>query len=815
MATVRAKSDKTMIKNYLKIAFRALWRNRGYTAINIFGLAIGIGFSCMLYVYVQNELGYDRFHTYADDIYRVTVTDLRDPESPRTYGVASPPLAPALKEGYPQVVDYCRLHRFTGQFVYQIDGESMQEREWFTADSNFFSFFDFEFIAGDKRTAMREPGSLVITESTAKRLFGNKSPMGHVFEESNFGPVKITGVIKDQPVNSHIQFNMMFSYSRSDERWLGYMSNWLAIRAFTYLRLQPGSDINELRAAMPAVQDQHLGPMAKVVKLDFQPMTDIYFGSKGIERSVEKARGEVAYIYIFSTMGLFILIIACINYINLATAKAVFRAKEIGIRKVVGALRNHLIAQFLAESFIVTIIGMLLAIGVLDLVFPYFNQITGKSFEFSFFTLNQYLGPLFAIAVLIALLSGAYPAFFLSRLKPVSSLKGEKVGGKGSISLRRVLVVFQFVLTIVMIVSTIVIAQQLNYIRNKDVGFNKEQMLVIDINSRNVRDNFQAMKRDFEAIPGVQSVGVSSRVPGEWKSIVEMYVQSSRSTNGAATDSVLTYFMGFDEGMLETYDIALKAGRYFESNGKNDSTLVLLNETAVATLGLEEPVGAAIYINRGRQPNLPVTVIGVLQDFNFQSLHQKVAPMMIGAWNNPVQSIDYFTLRAAGNLPQIMTQAEAVHQKYDQNTPMELHFLDQQLALFYQAEERVSKLFRMGAGLSIAVACLGLLGLASFTIQRRTKELGIRKILGAKNSGLFWLLSTTFLKQIGLAFVIASPIAWLLMNDWLQVFEYRITVGLGVFVLAALVVAGITLLTISYRSLRAINANPVDSLRYE
>lgn len=801
-----------MFKNYLKVALRALLRNRTFTLVNIFGLVIGISFSCMLYIYISNELSYDTFHSKSDRTYRVITKDLRDPSNERVYGLTSPPMGNALVEDFPEVEEMVRLFQYMGQVVFEINGEKFQERNWFTTDPNFFNVFDFEFVAGDKATALAKPYSLVITESTQTKYFGNEDAVGKVLEIEG-SPVTITGVLKDHPDNSHLQFEFLFSNIRSDDGWAKYLNAWDRFGAYTYIVLQPGSSIDDVREKMPALLEKNLGSYASLFSADFQSIEDIYLHSGDIEAGTERDHGQMSYVYIFSSMGIFLLIIACINYINLSTSKALARAKEIGVRKVVGAYKNQLVFQFLTESFLVTFISMFLAIGAMDLLFPYFNDITGKSFDISWHTISDYGVSLVAISLIIGLISGSYPAFYMSKLRPVSSLKGKGQGDSGAMHLRKGLVVFQFALTIVMIFSTIVVGRQLNFIQNKDIGFDEERLVVIDINSGNVRRNFQTMKEEYAKIPQVKSVAVSSRVPGEWKRIAEAYVKSPE-TSAAGIDSVRTYFMGFDEDMLTTYGLSMKAGRFFKDNSQVDSTTVLLNESAVDALNLNEPIGASLQLeNDGERFNM--TVIGVVKDFNFQSLHQKIAPIVIGSWNNPVQSIDYFSLKVEGDVQAAIEGATEVHNKFDEFSPIEYHFLDQQLNMFYEAEQRAGMIFRMGGGLSILVACLGLFGLATYNIERRTKELGIRKVLGASSTNLFVLLSSSFTKQVIIAFVIASPVAFYVMNEWLKGFEYKISLDVWVFLASGLVAFLIAMLTVSYRSIKAAHSNPLNALKQD
>ncbi len=804
----KSKNSNIMLKSNIKVAYRSLKRNKVHATINVLGLAIGIAFSCMLYLYVSQELTYDQYHEKSDRIYRALLLDKRNPDQPRTYGVNPPPMAPALMEDMPEVENTARLFRPSGQVVFSVNNRNFQERDWFIVDQSLFDIFDFEVLDGDLSTALTEPNTVVLTESAAIKYFGSPDVVGRELERGeNNG--KVTAVLRDLPANSHLQFSILVSNVNSNENWQRYLANWQTYGAFSYVLLKEGASIDQLASKTPEFEKLRFGPFAEVFSIDFQGIEDIYMNSAGIEFGIEESQGKMDYIYIFTSMGLFILLIACINYLNLATATAVFRVREIGIRKAIGAYKKQLRGQFLTESFMITLLAMLLAVGIMDLTFPFFNGITGTAFDITFSTLVEYLPMILVLSILIGLLAGSYPAFYLSRFRPIQALRNQTSGG--SAFLRKGLVIFQFVLTIVMLVSTLVVQRQLNFVREMDMGFDKERLLVIDINSGNVRAQFQTMKNEFEQITGVESVGVSSRVPGEWKNITTTYF---RNVNGDPNDSLRSYFMGFDEDMLNTFKFELVAGEFFGANQIVDSTGVILNETAAKALGLDDPVGSTIIASTSRA-KIRTRVVGVLKDFHFQSLHEKVAPLVIGAWNNPIRSIDYFTLKVSGDMSEVIAAANEVHEKFDDRSPMEYHVLTDQLEIFYEEEKKAGMIFQMGAGLSIFVACLGLFALASFTASKRKKEMGIRKILGADHAGLFLLLSSTFAKQVGIAFLIASPLAYYMMTNWLAAFEYHVSMGVGTFLLAGIMAFTVALLTVSYRSIRVIQSNPVESIRQE
>lgn len=801
-----------MFKNYFKISVRTLWRNKGYALINIIGLAIGITGATLLMTYVQDETSFDKFHSDSENLARAVVIQ-HNPEGDRKYGANQPVLAKTLVNDLPEILQSTTVQQAGGHINFIIDGIRYSERSYAMGDSMFFKMFNFQLLTGDKNTVLNEPKSLVLSEDMAIKFFGKTDVIGEIVEMAFYGNYEVTGVFKKFPTNSHLQLEVLMSGITQSERWIEGQNNWRNFNASSYFKIAPNTNMELLTEKVNMLADERMGEgMAEVIDFEFQAMHDIHFNSKNIENGYDANKGDGSYIIIFTAIAAFLLLIAAVNYMNLATSKAVFRAKEIGIRKVVGAVKKQLIGQFLIESLMITMLALIISIGLTDLTMPLFNQVTGKSFDFNWTTLVEYLPWFLIISLSVGILSGLYPSFFMTRFKPVEVLKGEKMN-TGSFSLRKSLVVFQFVMSIVLIITTLVVRNQMNFVETQNLGFEKENLIVIDINNANVRNNFKAMRTEFENIPGVQSVGVSSKVPGEWKNIGKVQA-NLLSDDGNMRDSVESHYMGFDPGMFDTFKFELVDGSYFSGNDQSDSLKILINETAAKQYGLTNPVGTTIQLPTGNG-SVGVQIIGVLEDFHFESLHSKISPIIIGAWNNPFGSIDYFTLKANGNMAQIIEGATKVHEQFDQATAMEYHFLDSQLALFYTKESEASTIFQVGAGLSILIACLGLFGLASFTVQKRVKELGIRKVLGASQWNLFYLLSSSFTKQIVIAFIIASPIAYFIMKDWLQKFVYSVNIGAGVFIIAGVSAILVALITVSYRSLKAANSNPIGSLRQE
>jgi putative ABC transport system permease protein len=710
----------------------------------------------MLYTYVSNELSYDSFHQKSDRTYRALWVNKSIPDNVRTFGSIVPVIGPELVNSFPEVEEMTRLFQFSGQVVVEIGEAKYSERSWFTAeDANFFNIFDFDFIAGDKATALIQSFSVVLPESTAKKYFGEESALGKTMNLQDIGAVKVTGIIKDIPKNSHLQFDLLFSKILVNKEWTEYLNGWKDIGAYTYVVLKEGKSIHEVEAKIPAFRKKHWGPDLENREIAFQPIQDIYLHSGDIQNGSESEHGQLSYVYIFSSMAVFLLIIAAINYINLTTSKASSRSKEIGIRKVVGAVKKQLIFQFLTEAFVITFISMLLSLIMMNLCFPLFNSITGKDFDLTLANIGEFIPALLLIALIIGVIAGSYPAFYLSKLKPVATLKGQTVFTKNRFNLRTTLVVFQFTITIVLIVATLVISNQINFIQTKDMGFNKEQLMIIDINSGAVRNQFQTMKNEFSKLPGVQQVAVSSRVPGEWKNIREVYVRTVNEASANA-DSLQTYFMGFDEDMVNTYQLQLAAGSFFKGT-EADSMNVVMNESAVEAMNVKSPIGTVVQIS-SRNGKWNAHVIGVLRDFNFQSLHQKIAPIIIGYHNNPIQSIDYFTLKVSGDIQPLIEGATKVCEKFDPETPIEYHFLSEQLNNFYISEKKAGMIFQMAGALSILVACLGLSGLANYHVERKARELGIRKILGAGSLNLFLMVSLSFTRQVALALCVGLSV---------------------------------------------------------
>jgi putative ABC transport system permease protein len=796
-----------------------------YTLINVLGLVLGITAVLVIGLYVADELSFDRFHSKSDQIVRVVEhKQSAEQGDQRIAGVAYNLASEALKNfaGVEQGIRFTSLGR-----IMLINEENQQSfyQEMHMAEPGFWQVFDFGLQYGDPQTALSAPNTVVLSDDLARRLYGDQNPVGELLKTDRGIEVQVAGVMQPIPRNSHFQTEALFSFNTMEPFSFyeaSVLNDWQSNFYVTYLLLNPKADREELAAKISAVmQQKNSADPAYNSAFTLQALTDIHFGSAGIQNDQNAGKSSKAYVYIFSLVGLFILFLACINYMNLATARAGAYGKEVGVRKVVGANRRSLMGRFFAESLVISLTAFIIALNIVRLLLPYFNAYTGKSVSLQV-TEQSYLLPLLlGIIIVVSLLAGLYPSAYLSRFNPVRVIKGKAAPANGHLHLRRSLVVFQFAISTIMILGTLVAFQQMRYISHKDLGFNQEQLVVVDINSGRVRAGYETIKNGYESLPDVSQVTVSSRVPGEWKVIPEIAVKPIDQPNAEGLDA---YFIGGDADFLETFEVELLAGRNFDPNRLADSSAVILNERAAGLLGIEEPAGQVLSIptvswDGSTQPvrrPYQARVVGIVRDFHFQSLHEPLRPLVIGAWNNPIHSIDYFTARISpGNVESTIAQMTDVLHGVDPGHLFEYHFLDDQLSLFYEADQRRGRIFSVAALLAIVIACLGLFGLAAFTAEQRTKEIGIRKVLGASVSNIVALLSSDFLKLVGIALVIGLPIAWYLLNKWLQTFAYSVRLEWWLFVLTALLALLIAFFTIGFQSVKAAVRNPVTALRYE
>ena len=815
-----------MIKHYFKIVLRNLWRNKTYSFINIFGLTAGLVCFLLIALYVFDELTYDRFHTNADHIYRVI--DERISAEGKESRIASVgyKIGDRAPADIPEVKMAARFTEFGRTNVSDPVSTNTIHELFVTANADFLKVFDFKLLEGNRATALTAPRSVILTEETAKRIYGVSSVVGRTLKtDIDSLPYTVTGIFQNFPSNSHLSFNLLFSESSiNNQRYKDFIaSDWSSNSYTTYLVLDKNADVekatqklNQMVAANRTAQNTGKS------ELNLQQLSSIHFHSAGIggDNTRRERKGNLTYIYVFAIVALFVLLIACINYMNLTTARFANRGKEIAVRKVAGAARSNLVNQFLSEAFVMAIIALILALVITKLALPYFNAFTEKQLALTTSTDYRIWTGIFATVIIVGLFAGSYPAIFQSGLKPLLLLKNKVQQGKGHLSLRRWLVVFQFSLSIIMIIATMVVFLQMKYVNTANMGFNKEQMVVVDINSGPVRRGAATIKTEFAKIAGVKSVSATSRVPGEWKIITKVKAKSQ----GSATGGDDMYLFTADDQFLKTFEIGLLKGRNFLAANLADTSAILVNETAAAALRIEEPSEQIIEMPstdyNGSIDNLDqpfrARVVGIIKDFNFRSMREKIAPMIIVYERNPVDRIDYFTARlTTDKAEETLKQMKAVLYKIDPNHLFEYNFLDKQWDIFYRDDRKRESIFLGIAFMTILIACMGLFGLATYAAEQRIREIGIRKVLGASVSGIVSMLSKDFIKLVLIASVIAIPVSWWMMNSWLSDFAYRTKIYWWVFVIAGALALFVALFTVGLKALKAAITNPVKSLRTE
>lgn len=807
-----------MLNNYFKIAFRNLWKNKGYSAINIFGLAAGLATCLLIILYVWDELSYDKFHVKADRIYRIN-SDIKFGGTDLNLAVCSDPMGATLKKDYPQVEQFTRIYASEGSKLIKKGNEFINEQRIAYVDSTFFDVFTFPLISGNPKTALNDPNTAVISETGAKKYFGTTDVIGKLIETNDQVSFKITAVMKDMPSNAHFGYDILLSMDNVD---YGF-GNFLSHNFTTYIVLQKGTDPKVFNTFFSSILNKYVLPQAKSflqiknmeefeksgnqLKYELMPVTKIHLYS---DRFPELSpNGDIQNVYIFSAVALFILLIACINFMNLSTARSANRAKEVGIRKVLGSERKTLIWQFLTESVLVAIIGLVIALGITFLTLPFFNDVSTKSLQFSSLFTVRFLPFLILIPLIVGLMAGSYPALYLSSFTPITVLKGKLSTGFKKSKLRNSLVVIQFATTIILIISTIIVYNQLNYIQTRKLGFNKDQVLVVD-NTYVLGAQTAAFKEEISKIPSVSMATMSSYLPVS---------NSSRSDNTYSKEAVMDVRNGLnmqtwriDEDYLPTLGMELVKGRNFSREFITDSTAIIINETCAGLLGYEDPIGKNIYYSDNGIQVMPLKIIGVVKNFNFESLRQQVGPLCFRL--NKSTGSGIFKVKT-NDIKSLIAGVESTWKKMAPGMPFSYRFLDDSFDSMYRAEQRMGKLALGFAILAIIVASMGLFGLATYASEQRVKEIGIRKVLGATVGNITQMLSKDFLKLILIAALIAFPIAGWAMYKWLQNFAYRVDIQWWVFLLAAVIALLIALITISFQAIKAAVANPVKSLRTE
>ena len=805
----------TMLVNYIKITLRNIKRHKGYSFVNIAGLSVGLTCCILILLYVKYEFSYDRYHENANNIYRVVMKFPGiDYMGSNRFNASPGGLKAALMEDFPEVIYSTRARRRRAYIYY--NNNPFEERGVFFVDPEFFKIFSFPFISGDPETAVKEPFSMLITQKIAKKYFGNEDPVGKIINVGRKYDYMVTGILENCPENSHFTFDILASFNslyatdgkENIESWSSAADIWN-----TYLLLQENFNPDYLESKFPAMAKKYKGEDYEG-EFYLQPLTSIHLHSN-INFEIE-ANGNMLYIYLFSAIAFFIMMIACLNYMNLATARAASRFKEIGIRKVVGAGRRHIIRQFLGESMIFTIAALFISLIFVSLLLPSFSSFINKNLEFNFYSDYLVLLYLICVALIVGLISGSYPALFMSALKPVNVIKGSMTTGsvkKRSSAFRNSLVVIQFVISIVMIVCTLTVYNQLDFIKNSKLGFTKHHIITGNISDSNLRENLEPFKNDLRQYPQILDVYVNGDLP------VTVSASNYARWEGLAEgeEGHLTYGAEVNYNFLDFFEIELIEGRNFSKEFTTDtSQAFILNETAVKITGWDEPIGKR-YSLWGRDG----FVIGVIKDFHNNSLHLKVEPMALWLTSPDIPNIlnrtinDFAIKINSDDIPGTLAFIEDKFKKHSPDYPFNYSFLDERVDRMYRSEQRLGQIFSYFTFIAIFISCLGLFGLASFTAEQRTKEIGIRKVLGASVSGILMLISREFMKWVLAANVLAIPIAYIAMNRWLQNFAYRTHFGIWTFVISVAMALMIALISVSYQSVKAATANPVDSLRYE
>jgi putative ABC transport system permease protein len=806
-----------MYKSYLKIAWRNLLKSKGLFAINSAGLAIGVATCLIIMLFVVDELSFDRFNEKANQMVRVVLKGKVNGEVIKE-AVTAAPVAATLAAEFPEVLQATRL-RSMGSPKISYKNTAFKNNKVAFVDPNFFEVFTLPLIQGNPATALIEPNTIVITKEQARKYFGEEDPINKILEFTDAKEqYKVTGVIDKVPANSHFHFDLFASMEGLAH---AKENNWMESNYFNYLVLAEGTDQKEFENKLPAIIKKYMGPQVEQMGMSFekfkengneigifiQPLTDIHLHSDFASQSELEAGGDLKSVYIFGAVALFMLLIACINFMNLSTAGATKRNKEVGVKKVLGSRKNQLVQQFLTESFISTAVSMVLAVVLVLVALPFFNQLSGKGLEAAFLLNPNVLISLLILAIAITLLAGSYPAFFLSSIKPISALKNKVVSGGRSKGIRSGLVVFQFVISASLILAIIVVNQQMSYIQNKEIGYDRDQLLVLR-DSRLLGTNENAFKNQILTDPRVQSVTMSAFVPAgpTDNNMTGVYP-------GQRYEEVRrTIFYQVDAQYIPTMGMELVAGRNFSDKLGSDSLNVIVNETAIKIFGLEEnPLGQTLTANAGNDRKETLTIIGVVKDFHFKSLHETIAPLIM--LNNPYGGL--IVKGKTKDMAGLIASIENKWKSFQVEEPFSYGLLDELYNETYVREQKMGSILKIFGMLTIFVACLGLFGLVTFTAEQRVKEIGVRKVLGANVTEIVSLLSKDLIILVAISFVIAFPLGYYMMDQWLQDFAYKIEIQWWVFALAGVTTLLIAFFTMSFKTIKSALANPVDSLRSE
>ncbi len=789
-----------LLNNYFKIAFRRLGGNKLYSGINIIGLAIGIACCLILLAFVSNELNFDRFHKNADRIYRVLITD-ENSEGSETSAIITAAVAPSMQDDFPEVSAFTRFTLPESGF-YNYEDKKIKTLNIFYSDSSVFDIFSFKLLKGNPKKALTEPNSVVLTPELSTKIFGDEDPVGKIIILNGKDQLKVTGIIENSPSNSQLQYSCLISFTSLLDKGL-YLDWNGGVNYYAYVLLQEQTNLETLKMKFPEFMDKHINNRLRklgwTLYLDLELLTDIHlFSTASGELST---KGSISTIYIFSATAFVILIMACINFMNLTTVQASGRAKEIGVRKVSGANRNTLIGQFLLESFIYTFLAFLLSFVLILIFKPNLSAFLGNDLQLIYLSNIKVIFIVTLILLIVTFGSGAYPAFYLSSFQPVKALKAQVFRSAATSSIVNNLVVFQFSVSIILIVCTWVIYNQLNFISNKELGYKKDNILVVSLNSENASKNYEVFKTGISGLAGIISVGASSEVPGN------DFTSNGYRPEGYET-SIMFHALHIDTDYLSTMDMDILEGRNFIIDSKTDKEAILINESLANHLGWDDPIGKIIERNGKHE------VIGMVKDFNYATLHQKIEPLLftIKSW----RGYRNVSIRISGDqIHDNVSKIESKWKEINSAEPFEYYFLDQSFDNFYKREQKLGDIFLVFSIIAIVIGCLGLFGLVSYTVKQRTKEIGIRKVLGANTSSLLLLLSRNYSIKVLLANLIAWPIAYYTMGQWLSGFYYHMDFSLSILFVSGLIAFVIALATVNLQTIRAARQNPTETLKYE
>lgn len=800
-----------MFKSYLKSALRYLSKNLAFTFINVVGLAVGLVCSFLILLHISTELSYDKHFEDAENIYRIAVKSSMG-DNQFEAAVTGGPLAITLEEELPEIVGHTRIREGRLTLIAS-DKHAFYEENILFADSNFFSLFNYQFKLGNPQSALEKPRSIVMTESHALKFFGDENPIGKVLKWNNNDNYTVTGIIYDPPNKSHLDFDLLVSFSTlyENQRFASLLQSYFAYTTLNYIQMTEGSDPAVIKGKIDGVVDKYMGDGLKEYEgkydIFLQPIGSIYLHSDLLHEM--KQSSDISQVYIFSGIAILILLIAGINFINLSTARSLNRSMEVGLRKVFGADRSMVFRQYMVESILTVFISALFALVLFDLFLPLFNRMTGNDFGFTLLFNWQYLIVLIPGIFLLSFLSGIYPALYLSGFKPITVMKKYISGGVGKSWFRNALVVVQFVISVFLLAGTFLINQQLNYMEEKDLGLDQGNIVVLSLRNRTMIDNYTALKAEMGNLPGVHDLTGSSAYLGQFEQRMGFYPEGK-----SLDDMVLTLNLQVDANYLDFFQTRMVAGRNFFENSKNDSNAIVINQAYMEQLGWDDPLGKIIYIpGQTEADRTRLKIVGVVQNFNFASLHQDVKPLII--MHSP-ERVRYISLKIKDeNATETIGLISSKWEKLFPDYPFEFFMQQAVYEEMYTKEFNMSRLFKYFSVLALFIAVLGLLGLSSFTAEQRTKEIGIRKVLGSSVREILILITKDFTKWVILAIIVAIPITYLAMDKWLNHFAYHTNISWKIFLYSGLIAYAIAYVTITVYALKASRANPIESLQYE